>query len=163
MSAEGVRAFVGLGTNIEPREERMKRAIEAIAEIATVVRSSALYETSPVGPKDQPDFLNAVLEVHTLDEVAELMSALKDLEKFLGREHHERWQKREIDLDLLLYNNEIVSLDGLSIPHPELHRRKFVLEPLCELAPDLVHPVLAKTISALNEGLDDPEQRIRRL
>lgn len=163
MTAEGVTAYIGLGSNIEPRKQRIMDAILVLANVGHVIRVSSVYESSPVGKSDQPAYLNAAVEIRTLLEPHALLDELKDLEGALGRTQRERWHEREIDFDILFYNNEIVNLDHLTIPHPELHKRKFVLEPMLDLAPSLVHPVLGKTIDTLARELDDPSQLVRRL
>ena len=136
-----MRAFVGIGTNLGDREENVRRALELLAELGPV-RSSSVRETDPVGVTDQPRFLNAVAEVETDLTAHELLERLLEIERGLGRDRptEERWGPRTIDLDLLLYGQETIEEPGLSVPHPRLAERRFVLEPLCELAPDLVLP-----------------------
>ena len=105
-----------------------------------VVRLSSLYVTPPWGLADQPDFVNAVAEVETGLEPLELLARAKAVEEEMGRRRRERWGPREIDIDLLLYGEEVIEADGLEVPHPGTEERAFVLVPLLELAPDLVHP-----------------------
>lgn len=155
--------YIGLGTNIEPRLERIEHALRELDALSPLLAKSSIYETSPVGFTEQAQFLNAVAMIKTKLEPEDLLAELCEMETVLGRRDRERWHEREIDLDILLYSNEIVNLSHLRIPHPELHNRKFVLEPLAEIAPDVVHPVLGKTIKELNEGLIDPEQKVVRL
>jgi 2-amino-4-hydroxy-6-hydroxymethyldihydropteridine diphosphokinase len=134
------RIFVGLGSNLGDRREYLRGALAAMASrgLAVVAVSSA-YETDPVGPP-QPGYLNAVVEVSTTMPARELLDTLKGIEADLGRRHTERWGPREIDLDLLLYGDEMIDEPGLSVPHPELTKRSFVLVPLLEIAPDLDLP-----------------------
>jgi 2-amino-4-hydroxy-6-hydroxymethyldihydropteridine diphosphokinase len=136
------RAFVGLGANLGDREGTIRRALELLAarEGIEIVAVSALRETEPVGYVDQPSFLNGAAEVETTLRPRELLDALLDVERGLGRERGERWGPRTIDLDLLLYGDERIAEPGLTVPHPRLHERRFALEPLVELDPDLDVP-----------------------
>lgn len=155
--------YIGLGTNIEPRRERIEHAFRELDALSPILAKSSIYETSPVGFTEQAPFLNAVVMIKTKLAPEDLLAELREIETEQGRLKRERWHEREIDLDILLYSNEVVNLSHLRIPHPELHNRKFVLEPLAEIAPDVVHPVLGKTIRELNEALVDPEQKVVRL
>lgn len=132
-----VRAFVGLGSNVGDRLENLRRAVGELRNEVDVVRSSGVYDTDPIGPP-QPNFLNAVVEVHTSLGARELLAALKSIEGGLGRSGGERWGPREIDLDLLLYGDVEVDEPDLRVPHPEMWERAFVLVPLAEIAPELV-------------------------
>lgn len=131
--------FVGLGSNVGDRLANLRAAVTALARTdgIEVARTSSVYETDPVGPP-QPDFLNAVVEVETSLGPAELLQTLKAIERELGRTPSERWGPREIDLDLLLYGDASSSSDELTVPHPEISRRAFVLVPLAEIAPHAV-------------------------
>ena len=130
-------AYVGLGANLGDRDATIRAAI---AELPGVVVVSTLRETDPVGVTDQPRFLNGVAALETELPPRELLDRLLAVERGLGRERRERWGPRTIDLDLLLYGDEVIDEDGLTIPHPRLHERRFVLEPLAEIAPELVIP-----------------------
>lgn len=146
------RVFVGLGTNVGDRAPMVDRAIEALdaASDIDVVARASLYETEPVGPVDQPWFLNTVVEIRTTLAPHDLLTQLKEIERDLGRRQHgRRWGPREIDLDLLLYGDSIVETSELVVPHPELPRRRFALAPLAELAPDAVHPGLGRSVERL--------------
>ena len=136
------RAYVGLGANIGPREETLRRAVELLAAVPGVelIGASELRETDPVGVVDQPRFLNGAAAVETRLSARELLDALLAIEQSLGRIRDERWGPRTVDLDLLAYGDEVVDEPGLSVPHPRLHERRFALEPLAELDPDLALP-----------------------
>jgi 2-amino-4-hydroxy-6-hydroxymethyldihydropteridine diphosphokinase len=132
-------AYVGLGANLADREGTIRAAV---AELPDVVAVSTLRETDPVGITDQPRFLNGVAALETNLTPRELLDVLLAVERRLGRERLERWGPRTIDLDLLLYGDEVIDEEGLTVPHPRLHERRFVLEPLADLAPSLVVPGL---------------------
>jgi 2-amino-4-hydroxy-6-hydroxymethyldihydropteridine diphosphokinase len=134
-------AFVGLGSNLGDRELNLRRALERLEELGPV-RASSFRETDPVGVTDQPKFLNAAAELVTEIGPRELLERLLAIERDLGRERtrEARWGPRVIDLDLLVYGNEAIDEPGLTVPHPRLADRRFVLEPLCELNEDLTLP-----------------------
>ena len=138
-----MRAYVGLGANLGEREETIRRALELLAETAgvAVTRVSALRETEPWGRVAQPRFLNGVAELETTLDPETLVGVLLDVERRLGRVRDgARWGPRAIDLDLLLHGVTELDVPGLTLPHPRLHERLFVLEPLAELAPDAIVP-----------------------
>lgn len=142
-------AYVGLGSNLGDREAQINRA----AELLGALRLSTIVETEPWGYEAQPKFLNAVAELETALEPRELLDQLLDVERQLGRERiGPRWGPRTIDLDLLVYGDLMLDEPGLTVPHPELAQRLFVLEPLAELAPSLEIPGLG-TVQALLAGL----------
>ncbi len=124
------------------------------------LRSSSLYRTEPVGP-EQPWFVNAVCEIRTALTPRFLFTGLKEIERRMGRTVGAKWGPRIIDLDLLLYGQDIVEEEGLVVPHPELHRRRFVLEPLCEIASYEVHPVFGISMRGLLDRLAD-DHRVER-
>ena len=133
-------AYLGLGSNLGGREANMRQALklmESDAKVA-VVAASSLYETRPVGVEDQPDFLNAVVELRTSLDPWELLSLCLDVEKRLGRKRTIRWGPRVIDIDILLYEGVEIADNKLSIPHPRMLERGFVMIPLAEIAPDLL-------------------------
>ena len=130
-------AYVGLGANLGDREGTIRAAV---ADLPGVVAVSTLCETDSVGITDQPRFLNGVAALETELAPRELLDVLLAVERRLGRERGKRWGPRTIDLDLLLYGDEVIDETGLTIPHPRLHERRFVLEPLADLAPKLVVP-----------------------
>ncbi len=147
--------YIGVGTNIEPRLERMKQAFFRLRKFGRNIAYSSMYESEPVGYSDQPDFLNAVVKFDSDMEAVELHSKLKALEIELGRQERERWHEREIDFDILFFGGEVISTEELSIPHPSISERVFVLVPLVELAPTLKDPVTSKSMSELLSDLGD--------
>jgi 2-amino-4-hydroxy-6-hydroxymethyldihydropteridine diphosphokinase len=130
-------AYVGLGSNLGDREATI---LAAVAALRGVVAVSQLRETDPVGVTEQPAFLNGAVALETELSPRELLNSLLAVERELGRERRERWGPRTIDLDLLLYGTETLEEPGLTVPHPHLHERRFALEPLAELDPELVVP-----------------------
>ena len=143
-----VFAYIGLGSNLGDRRAMIDGALERLRPR----RVSTIVETEPWGVADQPRFLNAVAEIETDLEPAELLDRLLDVERGLGRVRREKWGPRTIDLDLLLYGDRQVASDTLSVPHPRLHERKFVLEGLAELCPDRTVPGLGRTVLQLLEN-----------
>jgi len=147
-------AYIGIGSNLGDRKENCFRAVQLLKENnISVLKESSLYETEPWGVKDQPKFINMVVMLETTKTPMELLNTLKSIESKMGRRPSKRWGPREIDLDILLYGDMIVDEEELKIPHPLLEKREFVLIPLSEIAPDLIHPISGKTISELLKGL----------
>lgn len=144
------RAYVGLGANLGPREVTMLRAVDllAAAEEVDVVQVSRLRETEPVGVTDQPPFLNGAVALDTSLSARHLLDVLLSVERELGRVRIESWGPRTIDLDLLVFGDEIVEEPGLRVPHPRLHERAFALDPLAELDPELTIPGLGRVTDA---------------
>ena len=149
-------AFVGIGANLGAREETLRRAVEVLdAESGiAVVAASSVYETAPVGIVDQPYFLNAVLRVDTELSAQRLLDRLLLIEEQFGRVRKTKWGPRTLDLDILLYGDAVINQPGLQVPHPHLHKREFVLAPLCDLIPDLPHPLLGDSFQSLAASLD---------
>jgi 2-amino-4-hydroxy-6-hydroxymethyldihydropteridine diphosphokinase len=144
------RAYLLTGGNMGNRTANLQEAIGLIAESAgKVVARSSVYETKAWGKTEQPDFLNQVLVIDTPLSAEDLMARLMEIELEMGRMREEKYGPRKIDIDILFYNDEIIKTPHLTIPHPRLHLRNFTLEPLYELAPHLMHPVLGKTIAQL--------------
>lgn len=139
------RVFVALGTNLDDRLSNLAQAIQQIRPFVSVTSVSSVYETPPWGVTDQPMFLNQIIGGQTLCTPAELLDALKTLEGELGRTASVRFGPRVIDLDILYYDDIVLDTDTLTLPHPRMHTRAFVLVPLAEIAPDEIHPVLQKT------------------
>ncbi len=143
-----MKVFVGLGSNLGERESMIRLALEALSRLpgTHLVKASSLYDTEPVGEVDQPNFLNAVAQLDTELTARQLLWNLLLIEKRLGRVRTQRWGPRTIDLDLLLHGSLVLDEPELTVPHPELTARSFVLVPLVELDPLLVHPVTGETL-----------------
>lgn len=149
------KAYIGAGSNMGEKEENIKAAIEIIkSSVATkVIKVSKFYETKPVGFIEQDDFINCAFEIKTLLSPLELMNYLMDIEKELKRERVIKWGPRTIDLDVLLYDDLINSQEEIIIPHPRMHERLFVLMPLADIAPYVLHPIFRKRIADLEREL----------
>lgn len=147
--------FIGLGTNLGDREEQLRVARAHVGQVLSQMRSSWIYETEPWGVTGQPRFLNLVVEGETILTPRELLGALQKIENDMGRVREMRYGPRIIDLDLLLYDDIVMNNDDLEIPHPRIQERRFVLVSLAELAPEIVHPRLKRSIRELLEGLPD--------
>lgn len=155
-----VEAYVALGSNLGDREAQLRAAIAALrADPEILVEAvSTVYETAPVGPPPQGPYLNAVVRLRTPLAPRALLARLLAIEVAAGRVRDgRRWSARSLDLDLLVYGELLLDEPGLCLPHPRLHERAFVLEPLCELAPRLVHPRLGASIAELARRVRDPK------
>ena len=151
------RVFVGLGSNRGDRHRFLMNAFKALDQIPgwTVQATSSIYETEPVGNKDQPYFLNAVVEVYTSDPADLVLKTLKKTEQSIGRTPSERWGPREIDLDLLYVGGLVHQEPGFVLPHPEISKRRFVLVPLAEIAPDFIDPQRGSSMKELLRNCAD--------
>jgi 2-amino-4-hydroxy-6-hydroxymethyldihydropteridine diphosphokinase len=151
-----VDVFLLLGSNLSDRNLLLKQAIACIEEeIAPVIKRSAVYETQSWGKEDSPDYLNQVILIQTQLSAQIILQKILNIEWKIGRVREEKWGPRLIDIDILFYGDTLIDDPELQVPHPELHKRRFTLEPLVEIAPDLVHPVLNKNILELKNELKD--------
>jgi 2-amino-4-hydroxy-6-hydroxymethyldihydropteridine diphosphokinase len=156
-----VIAYLGLGSNLGDKESNCRKAIALLAKNGRVVRLSSLYCTEPMGYREQDDFINAVVELETGLSPDALLQQCRSIEEELGRVRTVRWGPRTIDVDILLYGTEMIETPELTIPHPLLHIRRFVLVPLCEIAPQAFHPKLQKTAADLLLDLQDHQSVVR--
>lgn len=152
-------AYLSIGSNMGDKEQNLRRAISMLEEDkeTRVEQAASFLVTDPVGEVEQDDFLNSALEIMTLRSPQELLALIGEIETALKRERLIHWGPRTIDLDIILYNEEIVSSKELTIPHKEMAKRMFVLEPMCEIAPYAMHPVLHKSMLTLKEELEKAE------
>ena len=142
-----MRAYIGLGANLGDPPAQLREALERLSRQSGVQlqAQSAFYRSAPLGPAGQAHYCNAVAAVETTHSAAELLKLLLEIERAMGRERRgQHWQPRLIDLDLLLYGEELIEQPGLRVPHPEMHKRNFVLVPLAEIAPELIIPGLGR-------------------
>ncbi|MHC4423128.1 MAG: 2-amino-4-hydroxy-6-hydroxymethyldihydropteridine diphosphokinase [Planctomycetota bacterium] len=144
-------AYIGLGSNLQDREGSIRNALKILAEVSEVevTNVSELIETTPLGGTNQPNYLNAVAEVKTTLSAKDLHKTLANIETSLGRTREEKWSPRIIDLDLLLFGAEVINSPDLTVPHPQMHLRSFVLQSLCQLNGELLHPVIKESINEL--------------
>jgi 2-amino-4-hydroxy-6-hydroxymethyldihydropteridine diphosphokinase len=143
--------YIGLGSNLGDRLNYLKNAVEEIKNLKDtgLLISSSVYETEPWGNSEQDLFLNAVILIETSLKPEELLRQLKNIESKIGRKRKDKWAAREIDIDILFYDNEVIINENMKIPHPQIENRRFVLVPLNEIASDLIHPELNKNITTL--------------
>jgi 2-amino-4-hydroxy-6-hydroxymethyldihydropteridine diphosphokinase len=153
--------YIGLGSNMGDRTGACRRALELLSRAGRVTAVSSLYCTEPVGYREQEEFINAVAEIETELPPRDLLAVCQAIENELGRVRLVRWGPRAVDLDILLYGNTVIKMPDLLIPHPQLSLRGFVLVPLCEIAPHVVHPVLKKTVAHLLHVLKDTHRVVK--
>ena len=155
------RVFLSLGSNLGDRLSNIQQAVRAIGMLdnTSIVKTSSFYDTEPWGNKKQNWFVNCAIAIDTQLSPEELLLKCQDIEHTIGRirNQKERWQERAIDIDILMYDNAIITEENLVIPHPYMHERAFVLVPMLEVKPDLIHPVFKKTISQFYDELENPE------
>lgn len=148
-------ALIGIGSNVGDRREHLdlaRRELEHLPHTAGVT-FSPIYETEPVGPIVQGPFLNAAAALSTTLEPLDLLAHLRRIERLAGLRTGPRWGPRFLDLDLLLYDDRVIETEALTLPHPRMHGRRFVLEPLCDIAPNAVHPVIGRTVRELLDAI----------
>jgi 2-amino-4-hydroxy-6-hydroxymethyldihydropteridine diphosphokinase len=156
-----VIAYIGLGSNRGDREQNVRRAVDLLGASVPVTAVSSLYCTEPVGRGDQEEFINAAVQIETALSAGELLFLCRSIEDRMGRSRAERWGPRTIDLDILLYGDAVLDLPDLVVPHPRMALRRFVLEPLAEIAPQAMHPRLRRTAEQLLRDLRDPHRVMR--
>ncbi len=152
-----IKAYIGLGSNLDDPQSQLKKAIIAMEMVpsTSVVKTSSFYRSKPVGPQDQPDYVNAVVELDTELSASVLLDYLQAIENEQGRERKIKWGARTLDLDILLFGDETINNDRLQIPHVEMHNRGFVLLPLNEIFPDCMIPGVGAVSSLLQEDNAD--------
>ena len=135
-------AYIALGSNLHTPLEQLKRALKALAQLpqTQLMAVSSFYRSKPLGPQDQPDYLNAAVEISTALSPLALLDELQRIENEQGRVRLRRWGERTLDLDILLYGDEIIQTERLTVPHYDMHNREFVIVPLAEIAPNLILP-----------------------
>jgi 2-amino-4-hydroxy-6-hydroxymethyldihydropteridine diphosphokinase len=154
--------YLSLGSNVGDREAQLREAEKRLSKLGRVVAISSFYETEPVEFTEQPWFLNCAVKLETSLAPEELMAAILGIEEEMGRRRVQDKGPRSIDIDILLFADAIVESSEVTIPHPAMHRRRFVLEPLAEIAPEALHPLLNQTIGELRDRLP-PGQSVRKL
>ena len=159
MSAEAIRVYLALGSNMGNRQENLDWALDLLSQRVRRAKVSSVYETEPAGNINQPRFLNIVCEAYTRLEPTQLLTLAKGIETKLGRTGKSN-DPRPIDVDILFYGDQVIETPELVIPHPRLHERAFILIPLAEIAPELVHPVMGKTVMELKKTLTTPVQGV---
>jgi 2-amino-4-hydroxy-6-hydroxymethyldihydropteridine diphosphokinase len=156
------RVYLSLGSNLGDRAANLRSAIERLSQLGAVMAVSSFYETEPVEVTDQPWFLNCAVELATQLAPKQLMLQLLALERCMGRQRKEKKGPRTIDLDILLFGNSVIEAPGLTIPHPAMQQRRFVLEPLAEIAPNQRHAILDRTVRELLDELP-PGAAVRKI
>ena len=156
-------AYLSLGSNLGDRAAYLQKCIRLLSKLGDVAKISSLYETEPMELREQPWFLNCVVELETHVSARELLSRIQQIEAELGRSREIDKGPRTIDIDILLFDSEVINEGDLQIPHPAMHKRRFVLAPLAEVSDQVKHPVLGKTAEELLRGLDASGGEVRRL
>ena len=154
--------YLSLGSNVGDREANLRDAIAKLSEFGEVTAVSSFYETEPVETSAQPWFLNCAVKLDTEKMPRQLIAAILTMEQSMGRQRRKEKAPRTIDIDILLFGSSIIDLPSLTVPHPRMHQRRFVLEPLAEIAPDARHPVFKRTIRELRDALP-PGQQVKRM
>lgn len=152
-------AYIALGSNLGEKQKNLEQALDRLQKDGVrVLAVSPWLTTAPYGVTDQPDFLNGAAKVEWDGDAESLLHTLLGVEQEMGRQRKRHWGERNIDLDLLLFGDQVLHTDDLVLPHPDMANRNFVLEPLCAVGPDVVHPVLKKTIRELWQALQQKEK-----
>jgi len=154
--------YLSLGSNVGDRDANLRSAIERLRALGEIVAVSSFYETEPVEFTAQPRFLNCVVKLSTEKMPKQLLACILEVEQQMGRRRTEKKGPRIIDIDILLFGSSIIETKGLTVPHPSMQQRRFVLEPLAEIASDVRHPVFKRTIRELRDALP-PGQAVRRV
>ena len=155
--------YLSLGSNVGDRRANLEQAIAEMAKIGTVQKRSALYETEPMEVTDQPWFLNMAVELETELMPKQFIAAVLDIERSMGRKRTKKKGPRTIDIDVVLFGKSIIEMQGLTVPHPAMHQRRFVLEPMAEIAPEVRHPVYKKTMRELRDALPTGSGQVKKL
>lgn len=154
--------YLSLGSNLGDREANLRTAIEKLGHIGSIAAVSSFYETEPLEVTNQPWFLNCAVKLDTEKMPRQLISAILALEQSMGRQRKQPKAQRTIDIDILLFGSSVIEIPSLTVPHPRLHERRFVLDPLAEIAPDARHPVFKRSIRELRDALP-AGQTVRKL
>lgn len=141
--------YLALGSNLGDRASNLNRALSRISTIGRLQEVAPVYQSSAYGMENQPDFLNSAAKLSCKLKPEKLLERLKEIEVSLGRRKRVRWGPREIDLDIILFGNQVIQKDGLTIPHPDFHNRRFVLQPLADICPELMSPTHGLSVSEL--------------
>ena len=151
------KIYLHTGSNLGRKEEHLKQARQQIEKsIGPILAQSGLFETEAWGHTDQPSFVNQALEVMTLLSPEELMNQILDIEMEMGRIRNQKWAPRLIDIDVIFFGDKVIKTENLTVPHPFMHKRNFVLVPLLEIAGDFIHPQLKMSVKTLFEHSEDP-------
>jgi len=154
--------YLSIGSNLGDREANLREAVNRLGAVGSITKVSSFYETEPVEVTDQPWFLNCAVELKTGKMPRQLMSALLRIERDMGRRRMRAKGPRVIDIDILLFGSSVIALDELTVPHPAMHQRRFVLQPLAEIAPGVRHPILKQTAQQLRDALGPGSPVVRK-
>jgi 2-amino-4-hydroxy-6-hydroxymethyldihydropteridine diphosphokinase len=155
--------YLSLGSNVGDRQANLEQAIAQFATIGTVTQRSAFYETEPMEVTDQPWFLNCAVELDTELMPKQFIGAVLDVERSMGRKRIKKKGPRTIDIDVVLFGKSIVEMKGLTVPHPAMHLRRFVLEPMVEIAPEVRHPVFKRSMRELRDALPAGAGQVKKV
>ena len=155
--------YLSLGSNVGDREANLEQAISQLENLGTVLRRSSFYETEPMEVTDQPWFLNCAVELETELMPKQFISAVLDVERSMGRKRTKKKGPRSIDIDVILFGKSIVEMKGLTVPHPAMHLRRFVLEPMVEIAPEVRHPVFKRSMRELRDALPAGAGQVKKI